>query len=186
MEPNTLATVDQAVITEGVKFLYAQAGELLRRRRDRRKKSVAQPGSQSVAPELASDVFEGTGRPSAPNSALADSFLDDLSAFRHTLAPYAQGIKDIDPSDQTLLKTVDAMRKILEAVYGERLTFIGEQRALPGPVIQGRAQIDKIEGDVAGVRSYSIHEGEVSGEVIAKSVETGGTASGVDIHGDIG
>ena len=40
-ETITLAMLGAAALTQGVNFLYGQAGELLKRRRDRREKAAA-------------------------------------------------------------------------------------------------------------------------------------------------
>lgn len=57
----TLAAVGTVALTEGVKFLYGQAAELLKRWRERRDAAKTTP-SKTVEPavvELPADVFEG-------------------------------------------------------------------------------------------------------------------------------
>ncbi|MET9002087.1 hypothetical protein [Amycolatopsis sp. NPDC004169] len=117
--------------------------------------------------------------------AVAEKFKYDLTALWASLAPYAQEIEGVTVSNTSLLETTDALRKLLEASYGQRLTFKGEHRRASGPYVVGRAEIDDIAGEVAAVRARSIRSGQVSGTVVAKAGHDGGRAVGVEID-DIG
>ena len=55
-DPLTLAAVGAVALTEGIKFLYGQAGEALKRWRARQQAASAEA---PVAVELPADAFEG-------------------------------------------------------------------------------------------------------------------------------
>ncbi|MFD7324025.1 hypothetical protein ACFV9D_23470 [Streptomyces sp. NPDC059875] len=189
MEPITLTVLGSVVLAEGVKFLYEQAGELLQRRRERNGADGAEGanGSDPVTLEVAEPgLFAGTVEPAQADIEVVQQFREDLTVFWQVLAPYANGITDIDPADATLLETADAVRNILEAIYGRRLTFAGENRTERALAVSGEVRAEEVAGSVAGVRARGVTSGRVEGRVVARTVRQGGTVSGVEIQGDIG
>jgi len=105
---------------------------------------------------------------------------EDMTELAGVLASYASGIKEPDPSDSDMVEAADALRRALEAVYGQRITFKGETREASGPIVVGRVDVDKVAGDVAAVRARLIRSGRVEGHVTAKEI-TGGEVRGVDV-----
>jgi hypothetical protein len=93
------------------------------------------------------------------------------------LGNYANGLQDVDPADTETLEAADALRRLLEVIYGQRITFKGEERPPSGPLVIGRAEVEKVIGDVAGVRARVVR-GRVEGEIKAREVT--GRASGVE------
>ncbi|WP_406179799.1 hypothetical protein [Streptomyces sp. NBC_01006] len=189
MEPITLAVVSSLVLTEGVKFLYQEAGQLLQRRRGQGATDGGEGTGAGGPVTLAvtePGLFAGAVAPAPADAEVVLRFREDLTALWQVLAPYAHGITDIDPADRNLLDTADAVRNILEAVYGQRLTFAGETRAEEGPVVSGLVRAEEIAGDVAGVRARGVRTGRVVGQVEAGRVTQDGTVSGIEIQDDIG
>ena len=137
MEPFTLGAIGAVVLTEGIKFLYNQAGEVLKRRREHREAAAAGTTTEETVPinATAPPIFEGTLAPTAVDFDVVERLGQDLKDLRDGLADYAQEIEPVDPKNENLLKTVDALRQIMEAVYQQRLTFKGEQRAPSGPLV---------------------------------------------------
>ena len=185
MEPFTLAAVGAIALTEGIKFLYGQAGELLKGWRAR--KGAAEAGAtaavedEPIRVELPPAAFQGSLQPVVVRYDALSRLEKDIKDLSKELAPYAGGFEDVDPADRGLLDRVDAMRLSLEAVLGQRLTFVGESRPTSGsPVVVGEAVIKEIEGRVAGVRARMLAGGNVSGTVRADIVRPGGEAYGVD------
>jgi len=148
-EPTSLAAVDVPALTEGVKFLYARAGDLLKWWRDRDRRSDTQ---SQLRVELPQEVFVGNLHPIQPDSRGLSALLVPLRELRASLAEYAQGIDPIDPADTALLAKIDALRSAVEAVYGQRLTFIGEAAPPSGTPVQGSARADEAFGYLAAVR----------------------------------
>src|SRR5215213_10912888 len=98
MEPVTLAAVGTVALTEGIKFLYAQAGEGLKRWRERRnnidKRAAQADTTAPIAIELPPDAFEGQlSKPHIHFDAL-ERVENDLREVRKSLADYADGIEE--------------------------------------------------------------------------------------------
>jgi hypothetical protein len=170
MDGSTLAGVETATLTQGVAFLYSQAGELLRRRRDARDRAAAKPempgGEASVpAPEsfpslqLPADVFESPGTaPVLPVPAALDRVADGLLQARRDIDDYVLGMAVLDPESAAVLQAIDRLRRLLEEVYGASVTFRGERQrpAVAATRINAR-QIGvalsgsvNVTGDIAG------------------------------------
>jgi hypothetical protein len=136
VDPLSLTAVGALALMEGVKFLYAQAGELLRYRRERKQ-----------APELRppADVLAGSVEPAHPNDERLEELEPELTAGWHALAAYAQGIDEIDPTDPELRRRVDDLRRALEVVYGQRITLQGEARPPSGPLVENDVRAARAE-----------------------------------------
>jgi hypothetical protein len=180
-EPLSIAAVGAVALTEGIKFLYRQAGELLGRWRAGRSAPDLAAEAAPVTMTLPPAAFTGSLSPVAVDYGVIGQLETQLKGLAADLAPYAGGFDDIDPTDRALLDRVDALRLALEAVIGQRLTFVGEQRPDSGtPVIRGTAVVGEIEGRVAAVRARQIKAGTVTGAVRADHVASGGEAYGID------
>jgi hypothetical protein len=181
----SLAALGAAALTEGIKFLYGQAGELLKRCRERRdaaSKTAAssEPATESVTVVLPETVF--AGQLSAPQLHFAelDRLAEPMRQLRKELGDYVEGIKTVNSSDEGLIKIVDALRQTLEGVYQQRLTFKGEQRPKSGPIVEGRVDVDRVFGVASGVVAEVIGAGaQVRGEAKAGTVEAGADLAGV-------
>jgi hypothetical protein len=170
MDVSTLAAVETATLTQGVAFMYAQAGELLRRRRDTRNRAAPAP-EQSAAtvptpePEplpsmqLPEGVFEPAGTAQlAPVPAVLDRLADSLLRARRDVDDYVVGMAVLDRESQVALQAVDRLRRLLEEVYDASLTFRGEQQRPAGAATRVSArQIGvalsgnvNVTGDIAG------------------------------------
>ncbi|MFF0549891.1 hypothetical protein ACFYUL_13125 [Streptomyces sp. NPDC004311] len=177
MDPITLAGITAVALNEGVRFLYDQAGEVLRNFRERR----------AAATSLPTELFEGDQAELVADPERVAALEPELRLLRRDLGEYAHGVDPVDPRDAELLALVDGLRRTLEAVYGAPIVFRGEQqRPEDGPRIRGGVEVKEVRGYVAGVRARSARSGELTGSVRADSVEEGGRAVGVDLGGDPG
>ncbi|MEU9161343.1 hypothetical protein AB0D29_13855 [Streptomyces sp. NPDC048424] len=174
-DPITLAALGALALSEGVKFLYGQAGEVLRQRRERRAEAVELPGELFERPPAALRV----------DLERAEELEPELRQLRQSLSEYGQGVDEIDPSDTPTVELVDALRRTLESIYGQPIVFKGEPT--PGTAIDltGEASVKVVRGYVAAVRARAVRSGTVKGTVRADSVEQGGQAIGLDV-GEIG
>src|SRR5690349_16387636 len=102
-DPFTLTAVGAVALTEGIKFLYGQAGEALKRWRERK----AAGKSADVEPadvQLPSDAFAGQlERPQLHFDAVG-RLEQELRDLRAAVADYAQGIDEVDPNNEELLQ----------------------------------------------------------------------------------
>jgi hypothetical protein len=179
-----LGAAGALALTEGVKFLYAQAGEALKWWRERKDKKDAAPEIKQIEALPPPAAFPDAEAGADLNSETADSLVDELRDLGNALSGYVTGIEEVDPTDLDLMQTVDAFRNAVEAVTGRRYTFVGEVRD-SRPEATGEANIDEIKGDVAGLRARSIVAGRATGRVTGKTVDEGGVAIGLDV-GTIG
>jgi hypothetical protein len=177
VEPFSAAALGALAATEGIKFLYGQAAEVLKRRRDR--KAGKTEASLAPIPVPDQNVLEGKLEPPKVDFDAAERLHEDIETLADALGKYAGGLRDPDPNDQDLAVAADGLRRALEVVYGQRITFKGEQRDPSGPVVIGRADVEQVAGDVAGVRARLVKSGRVEGTLTAKTVS--GTGAGVDI-----
>jgi hypothetical protein len=183
VEPVTLAVVGTVALTEGIKFLYTQAGEVLkqwRERRDAAQTGTAEPDNSGSMDIELSDAFEGQLSEPKIHFDVLQRLEEDLREARKSLSDYADGIEKVDNSDEDLLAKIDALRRLLEAVLQERITFKGEQRPPSGPVVEGHIDVDEVAGHAAAVRARRITGGHIVGGGTAKRVEPGGRFIGIE------
>jgi hypothetical protein len=193
-DPVTLAAVGGFALTEGIKFLYGQAGEALKHWQERKKAKAAAAAEASEAVEaveaapalepvqvtLPADAFDGQLRDPRLHLEAVERLEQDLRDLRAAVADYAQGIDEVDPKDEQLLAKVDALRQAMEAVYGQRIAFKGEPGPPSGDAVVGEAKVGEVLGYVAGLRARRIVGGSVIGRVEADSVGPGGQAVGLE------
>jgi hypothetical protein len=181
VDPLSLAALGAVALTEGVKFLYGQATELMKRRRDRRdaaRKDEAAAEALPAAAEALPAAPEGLldGSLAVPGDvAVSDADADMLIKLRSQLSAYADGLEPIRAGDAELLKVADALRGLLEGVYGRRITFVGEPSRSPTGT-----PLDAAES--AGVRQQAgaiIASGE---RAAAVGVNPGVIATGDNAH----
>jgi hypothetical protein len=183
MDPITLTSVGTVVISEGVKFLYGQATDLLKRWQDRKAddQKAGAPAVEPVEVVLPAGAFEGQLQKPAIHYDALEMSKGQISEYRKALADYVDGIESIDPNNQQFLTSVDKLRALLEAVYQQRITFKGERRETSGPVIEGSIDVEKVVGDAAAVRVGWLKAGKVTGEGKAKEVAAGGRFTVVEV-----
>ena len=181
-----LAAVGAAALTEGIKFLYGQAAELLKRRRERRSKgeTAQAPGSPPApaeAPQPPEGVFEGVPRLDEVDETVLDKVEEGLGELleRPALVRVSALGREADASDAELLEAAEALRSLLEHVHRQRITFRGEPgRPASGPLVFGEAEAETVDGLLAGVRARRIAGGTVHGKATGGHVA--GEAIGVE------
>jgi hypothetical protein len=89
--------------------------------------------------------------------------------------------READPGDAGLVRAAEALRAVLEEIYGERLTFQGERDREPSgtPLVRGTAEAEVVKGLLAGVVAGTVRSGEVTGASKAGTVESTGVSAGV-------
>ncbi len=182
----SLVSVGSVVISEGIKFLYGQAGELLKRLREQRKTSAEgkdalptpAPIEVNVTPPRA--IRTESFVASVDSSALA-RLEPSLRGLRSDLLEYVEGVEPLDDRDHAVLQRIDALRAVLEVLYKRELTFDGEVRVSPTPDVQSRVDAGDVAGYVAGVRAKSLQSGRIQAQVSATVVREGASVVGTDI-----
>ena len=183
-DPLTLTAVGATAITEGIKFLYTQAGEVLKRWRERKSgnsEAVTSPEAEPVTVELPPGAFEGQLKDPRLDFTVIERLAPELRQLRAALADYAQDVDEVDPSDRAVLETVDGLRRAMEAVYGQTLTFKGEPGPSSGTMVVAEAKADEVQGYVVGLRARKIIGATVVGRMDVGKVAEGGEAVAVDV-----
>jgi hypothetical protein len=188
VDPSTIATLAAPILGEAIKSLVGLAGDALRRWRDNKSAraaagegATAPPTDQVAATFEMPNIIEGELKPIHYNVDRVERFEDDLKEFRRQLTDYADGIEAVDANDPRLTANAESLRRVLEAVIGQRITFKGEDRPASGPIVEGEVDVDRVQGDAAAVRARLVTGGTVTGVARAKMVEPGGKLTGVDV-----
>jgi hypothetical protein len=174
-DPLNPAAFAALALTEGIKFVYAQATELLKRRRERKATGAA---PAEPIPLEHGEVLDGLPAPLEPDYEVLDQLQERVTSLAVELSKYQDGLLEPDAATG---QTVDELRKALEAIYGQRLTFKGErEHESTGTVISGELRAALVKGlaiaaDVGNVRGGAT----VTGGIGVDTVDTDGTAIGV-------
>jgi hypothetical protein len=151
--------LEQTVLGEAVKFTFAQVGAVLAAWKERRKRARGanrDPAGEGevMVPIVGPEMLDGpVASQVVPADRLADAD-EALNAVYGRLAWYGQGGEPVDAADVDVQQVVRDARSLLEGLYGQRLTFVGERdRAATGTRITVEAAGDRsvaVGGDVAG------------------------------------
>lgn len=142
-DPLSLAVLGGVAATEGIKFLYGQAAEVLKAWRARRK-DREEPLEVPIVDTSVLDA-QPTGTTVDP-AVLARAHATMLELWQQ-LAPYAQDLENVEDADAELARAAGELRALLEAAYGQRFTFRGERREPTGT----RVAVEQVLGTVAGL-----------------------------------
>jgi hypothetical protein len=172
-----LAGAAATALSEGVKFLYAQAGEFLRAWRERRREPNA---SAPVA--LASPPGVTVGDPHPVADAPSGEAIEMLQELKDLVEPIKDGAVPVDSPEAR--RTIAALRNFLESLLGAPITLEGEQpRTLEVSGVD--VAVQRVAGNVAGVRAGMAKlrgQTEIRDVTVkAGDVEPGGGVTGVDL-----
>lgn len=142
-DPLSFQVLGATAATEGIKFLYGQATEVIRAWRAHRK-----GGEQPLeVPIVDASVLDSQpARATVDQAVLARAHSTMLELWQQ-LAPYAQGLESVEGADPGLARAAGELRALLEAAYGQRFTFRGEGREPTGT----RVLVEQVLGTVAGL-----------------------------------
>ena len=126
----TLSLVTIEGIKEGIKFLYGQVTEALKRWREY--KDAPTPPAEVPASAPVPAIFDGQLKPPQIHLDAVRALEPELRQACAALTDYDDGLQDLTLDNTALLEQVDALRRMMEAVYQQRLTFQGEPRSPSG------------------------------------------------------
>jgi hypothetical protein len=173
-ETLSLSALSSTMLTQGIRFLYEQAGELLRRHRERRDRDDSTSATETP------DIVATPRLLPQPDLGAVGELEAELRNLRSDLQEYAAGVDSVDPNDLWLIARVDTLRQALEVVYDTSLVFAGEKSSRRA--IKGKVTVKDIAGYVAAVRAESAVESNVYGSVKAENVLEGGEVVAVDVR----
>jgi len=186
-DPVTLAVLGGLAATEGIKFLYSQAGEVLKAWRERRKAKAAEPqaGDDPLeVPVEANEILDRGTTAAVVDVSVLEARQQELVRLVGALSPYALGQVEIDLADEELAERAGELRALLEAAYGQRFTFRGENREATGTRVSVRQVLGEVGGTVVGVEADVAGAAEVTVDQQVDRVTTDGTVTGY--KGNIG
>lgn len=177
----TLAVLGGAAATEGIKFLYGQASELLKAWRARRQEARDQAVAE--AKDLDVPIVESSALDARPVARPADGVVMErehaaLVELSGALSPYALDQVDVDVTDAELAERAGRLRALLEALYGQRFTFRGEDRDPTGSRVTVRQALGVVEGEVLGAEAAVGAGGDLLVEQRADAVGESGSVTG--------
>jgi len=169
-DPISLALLGGTVLTEGIKFLYGQVSKILERRAARKEAAQKEGASAAATPKTEPAqiqlpaVFQGQLRSPEVDFDEVERQHKALLLLRGKLVNYADGAIDVDPNDNDLLANVDALRQLLESIYGQTITFKGERREESGTKVTTRVNIREVQGKLIVTRVGEAEGGEIHTE----------------------
>jgi hypothetical protein len=186
-DPVTLTALGAIAAAEGIKFLYGQASELLKAWRERRQKAGDKPAAEAHDLDVA--ILQSGALDAQPVARPADAAVVErehsaLVELSGALSPYALGQVDVDPTDAELAERAGRLRALLEAIYGQRFTFRGEQREPTGSRVTVHQALGLVEGHVLGAEADVGAGGDLRVEQRADTVSGEGSVTG--FKGSIG
>src|SRR4051794_32229217 len=101
VDPLSATAIGAVVLTEGIKFLYNQAGELLKRYRERKEGATAAAGPEPLL-RLPAALVQGESSPALPDYAVLGQLEQSLRDARRSLADFAEGIATPRADDRLL------------------------------------------------------------------------------------
>jgi len=177
-----------AALTEGIKFLYGQVTDLLRRHRENSERTAEQAGRSAGGaaalvdlPEVSAGVLDGSLAETPVASAELAAAVPQLAQVRSALADYADGVVRVTLDNKALSEAAAGARGLLETLYRQHLTFIGEAgRPATGSLLTS----DEISrGQQAIVASG---RGAIAAETISgQAASSGGINIGGGVHGGV-
>lgn len=168
-----MAGVESAALVEGIKFLYEQAGEILKAWRERRRDSQAPPPG-AIEPPVGVQVERVDPLPDPTDQAMVDT----LQELKDLVEPIKNG--QVNPDAAAAREAVARLRDLLEVIVCSPITFSGEPaRAVEISVVE--VVVERVSGQVLAVRA---NLGKLPGLAIRKvRVETGDVEAGAEVTG---
>ncbi|WP_438488372.1 hypothetical protein [Streptomyces sp. S186] len=162
---SALSAVIGAGLTPTMTFLYQRLERLLDR-----------GDAPESDPEIPAELTGTLSFPLQVNSDQLAARRQELERLRGELSVYHRGSAPIDLTDAPLMQALGRLRCILEEIYGQRLTFVGEERQESGPFVHQRAE--HVAGQQTGMDADEI-TGAASVLQEIGTVEQGGVSIGM-------
>jgi hypothetical protein len=172
-----LMGVASTALVERVRFLYQQAGEVLRGWRERRRDRDA-PAPGVLEPPAVVCVEHAVPLADPPNLELVDT----LQELKDLVEPIKDGA--VDPQAPAARAAIANLRDVLEVILHSQIAFAGEQPRTT-EVSDIDVVVDRVRGQVRGVRvALERLQGPMSVRrvrVDTGDVDDSGEVAGVDL-----
>ena len=135
-------------------------------------------------PVSANEILDDSTSAAVVDVAVLEARQHELIRLVGALSPYALSQVDIDLEDEELAEQAGELRALLEAAYGQRFTFRGENREATGTRVSVSQVLGEVAGTVVGVEADVAGAAEVAVDQRVDQVTTDGTVTGY--KGNIG
>jgi hypothetical protein len=160
-DPLAITAMGSVALAEGIKFLYGQAAALLaanRERRSRRREEASAPDTV-VMPDITSPQLDAPLRAPRADLIVVDAEQERLAGLTAALSLYALDQIEVPADDRALRAQGGELRALLEAVYGQRITFKDEPREPTGTRVVIEQRLGRHEGEATGLEADSVEHG---------------------------
>ncbi|MFG2311382.1 hypothetical protein ACGFS9_22355 [Streptomyces sp. NPDC048566] len=161
-------------------FLFGHLDRIVGRHLARRDGAAA--SGEAEEPVALPACLDGDPGELTPDLDLADRLAGSLQTLYGRLGPYALDAGRLSPQAPGLADDLGALRTLLEAIYGTRLTFHGESREATSM----RATVDAtaVEGTVKGIEmrgAWGSEQAAFDASVTARHVGPTGRVVGIEV-----
>lgn len=139
--------------------LYEQAGEALRLLREQ---DTRLQGSGPKTAPLSHVAVPGESDPGRVHLGAVAESSAELRLLRKYFQNYADGIDPLPGSDPAMLAAADALRRLMEAVYQQPITFDGEERAADQDDVSWHDKLTQARKDASAAVSEDEKDAAVS------------------------
>lgn len=164
-DPTEIAVIS-SVLPATFSFLFQRLEHLLSSRGSEPEGDIALPDGLVGALDM----------PLQPAQNQLQTRRGELEVLRDALAIYARGEAPARTSDQALLRNLTRLRGALEDIYGQHLTFDGEDRPASGPFVHQK--LTTVAGEATGMDAEEI-AGSTRVVQDVSTVDSGGTLTGM-------
>ncbi|MFF5213352.1 hypothetical protein [Streptosporangium sp. NPDC000396] len=150
-------------VTSAFDFLFRRAETLIDRR--------ASKGADKDENVADTSILEGTLQPLKVDERALERYGDELMRLYGGLSTYSRERSRITTEDEALRERLGELRVILEHIYGQRITFKGENRPLSGSRVD--QDVETAEGPMVGIDAKRIHGSADVVQRVGRVTETG-------------
>ncbi|MFC5147131.1 hypothetical protein [Streptomyces aureoversilis] len=167
----SLAMVTQSALPAAFTFVFQQVDSLIGRWRGRREAPAESTG------QVPAELVGALALPLTPDAIRLEARAGELEAYLLALSRYREDPSLITTSDAVLMAMLSRARDALEEIYGQRITFRGEQRLRSGPFTAGRYK--EVAGELVGMEANEAIRGEVTVDLDIDVIQPGGKVVGM-------
>ncbi|MDL4817352.1 hypothetical protein [Actinomadura opuntiae] len=133
-------------LTAAFEFLFRRGEKLIDRRGPQDDELTLDPGDLTA--------IKGQLRPLRVDEAELIAVRPDLERIVGALSSFQRNPSRIDSEGEQLQYLLGELRESLEWIYGQRITFEGEQREASGALVRGR--FGTVAGEVTGISAKRV------------------------------
>lgn len=172
MDPLSFPVLAGAALSQAFGFLFGRLAHLLDSRGEKQDAEEAVETPEVLVGDL--------GKLTARNDVI-EAHLADIEELVGRLSVYERKPERLNGNDITLRDSLAHARALLEQVYGQHITFRGEERPASGVHVE--QTLETVAGRLTGVKAGRVRQARVRQEVT--DVSESGSVVGIDAD-DVG